>query len=120
MNTKIGTRGAGVSGLLQIGGSRRGLLLLNLCLLFVLGVVSLAPLAEAQNGISGQSYQTMRVRGQYSVVGGESLGEVASTVFVLDSANRELVSLRWNDSTKSLEGIGFRDLVLDANRDPDR
>ncbi len=94
---------------------RSGLVVLNLVLLGVLGVVTIAPRVDAQSMM-----QTPRVRGEYTVVGGETLGDTASTIYVLDSANREIVSLRWNDSTKSLEGVGFRDLVRDVNSDPDR
>jgi hypothetical protein len=97
---------------------RSGLVALNLVLLGTLGVVALVPDAGAQSGRG--DFQNMRVRGDYALVGGETLGETASTVYVLDSANRELVALRWNDGTKSLEGVGFRDLVRDANSDPDR
>jgi hypothetical protein len=93
----------------------RGLVVLNVALLTILGVVSITPQVDAQS-----SPINMRVRGDYSVVGGKTLGENASTIFVLDSENRELVSLRWNDSTKAIEGVGFRDLVRDVNSDPDR
>ncbi len=94
---------------------RSGLVVLNVVLLGVLGVVTVAPRVDAQNVPS-----SARVRGDYAVVGGATIGENASTIYVLDSANRELVSLRWNDSAKSLEGVGFRDLVYDVNSDPDR
>lgn len=95
-----------------------GLVALNVVLLAVLGVVSIVPGLEAQS-MRG-SPQVPRVRGEYAVVGGQTMGDTASTIYVLDSANRELVSLRWNESTKSIEGVGFRDLVRDANSDPDR
>jgi len=88
---------------------------LNLALLSVLGVVTLSPQVGAQ-----PLGENMRVRGEYTVVAGATIGENANTLYVLDSANREVVSLRWNDSTKALEGIGFRDLVRDVNSDPDR
>ncbi len=94
---------------------RSGLVALNLALLAVLGVVTVSPRVGAQMGNPEN-----RVRGEYTLVGGEVLGETASTIYVLDSANRELVSLRWNDSTKALEGVGYRDLVRDVNSDPER
>ena len=97
---------------------RSGLVALNLALLGLLGVVSIAPRVDAQS--LGSNSTTPRVRGEYTVVGGEVLGDTTSTVYVLDSANREMVSLRWNDSSKSLVGVGYRDLIRDANSDPDR
>lgn len=95
-----------------------GLVALNLLLLGVLGAVTIVPKLEAQS-MRGDM-QNPRVRGEYALVGGQSLGDTADTIFVLDSANREMVALRWNESNKSLEGVGFRDLVRDANSDPDR
>ena len=94
---------------------RSGLVALNVVLLAILSAVTLAPSVDAQ--LSGTSN---RVRGDYSIVGGQTLGENASTIYVMDSANREVVAMRWNDSTKALEGVGFRDLVRDVQGDPDR
>ena len=94
----------------------RGLVMLNVALLLGLGLVSLSPKAVAQIG----TQPSPRVRGEYSVVGGATIGGVSSTIYVLDTANRELVALSWNDSTHSLDGIGYRDLDTDALSDPDR
>jgi len=104
----------------RFGGSHasrapRGLIVLNLALLGGLGLVSFAPSADAQSGAL-----VSRVPGDYSVVGGATVGGVSSVIYVLDSANRELIALSWNDSIKSLEGIGYRDLSLDSTGDPDR
>lgn len=93
----------------------RGLIALNLALLGGLGLVTFAPGAGAQSGNA-----MSRVRGDYSIVGGASIGGVSSVVYVLDTANRELIALNWNDSTKSLDGVGYRDLSVDATSDPDR
>lgn len=94
----------------------RGLVVLNLVLLAGLGVVSLAPSAGAQNNIN----QSTRARGEYSIVGGATIGGVSSVIYVLDTANRELIALNWNDSNKSLEGVGYRDMSRDSSSDPDR
>ncbi len=93
-----------------------GLIALNVALLGGLGLVSLAPFADAQ----GTPGQINRARGDYAVVGGATIGGVSGVIYVLDTANRELIALGWNDSTKSLEGIGYRDLSRDASSDPDR
>ncbi len=97
-------------------GLGRGLLALNVALLVGLGLVSLAPFAGAQGGAG----QGSRALGEYSVVGGATIGGVSSVIYVLDTANRELIALSWNDSTKSLEGVGYRDLSQDSSSDPDR
>lgn len=96
-------------------GRRTGLVALNAALLMILSAVVLVPSVDAQ-----LTTPNARVRGDYTVVGGQTLGDTASTVYVLDSANRDMVALRWNDSSKSLEGVGYRDLVRDVQSDPDR
>jgi hypothetical protein len=96
----------------------RGLVVLNLALLGVLGAVSFSPMADAQSAKSANG--ATRARGEYSIVGGATIGGVSSVIYVLDTINRELIALNWNDSTKSLEGVGYRDLSVDAKSDPDR
>ncbi len=96
-------------------GKWRGLVGLNLVLLMVLGAVSFSPGAGAQS-----SDGTNRVRGDYAIVGGADIGGVSSVIYVVDTANGELIALSWNDSIHSLEGIGYRDLRVDALSDPDR
>lgn len=72
-------------------------------------------------GIAGaQAVAERRVGGRYSCVGGKTLGGYTNVIYVLDSANREMVALRWNDGLKQLEGIGYRDLVTDITRENDR
>ncbi len=72
-------------------------------------------------GIAGaQPSDSRRVGGQYTCVGGKTIGGYTNVIYVLDSANREMVGLRWNDGTKQLEGIGYRDLVEDITQENDR
>ena len=117
MDTK--QSGGGLSSRLR---APRGLIALNLALLCGLGLVSIAPGALAQSGNSSTGSRAMkpRVPGEYSVVGGATIGGVSSVLYVLDTANGELIALSWNDSTKSVDGIGYRDLSIDAKSEPDR
>lgn len=94
-------------------GPRRGLLTLNALLLAALGAVTLAPSADAQNA-------TPRARGEYSLVGGGVTGGNANAVYVLDSANRELIALLWDNSRRQINGIGYRDLANDLFIEPRR
>ncbi|MBO6514311.1 MAG: hypothetical protein JJ974_10140 [Phycisphaerales bacterium] len=72
-------------------------------------------------GMAGaQSTQSRRNAGQYTCVGGQTLGGYTNVIYVLDSANREMVALQWNDTTKQLDGVGFRDLVEDITKENDR
>ena len=94
-------------------GPRRGLLALNALLLAALGAITLAPTAGAQS-------TTPRARGEYSLVGGTVTGANANAVYVLDSANREIIALLWDDSRKQINGIGYRDLANDLFIEPRR
>ena len=91
----------------------RALVALNACLLVALALVSVAPRATAQAGVR-------RPPGTYTIIGGEPPGGNANAVYVLDSSNRELVVVRWNNSTNTLEGVGYRDLSADAIAEPNR
>lgn len=95
---------------------RRNLIALNAVLLLALGAVTLAPHASAQRGGS----EPMRPRGEYTVVGGEVAGSNANALYVLDSANREMVGLLWDESRRQILGLGYRDLALDLTADPER
>lgn len=54
------------------------------------------------------------------VAGKTSAGGSNSAVFILDAANREMVAVRWDQSKRSLTGIGYRNLDTDAKSQPGR
>jgi hypothetical protein len=91
----------------------RGLVLLNAALLLLLGAVALAPSSHAQRGGG-------RARGEYSMIAGKITGSTAHAVYIIDTSNQDLVAVRWNESTKSLDAIGYRDLKEDAQLSPGR
>lgn len=89
---------------------RSGLLALNAGLLIVAGGLAIDSAVFAQPGVAGPT----RAPGDYALVGGSIPGANSNAVYVLDAANRELVAVRWDPSTRGLVGIGFRDLASDA------
>jgi hypothetical protein len=91
---------------------RRGLIALNGVLLAVLAAVVLAPASHAQRGV--------RARGDYTMIAGRMLGGNSHAVYVIDAANQEMIAIKWNDTTKSFDGIGYRDLQTDAQMQPGR
>ncbi len=93
--------------------ARRGLIVVNVALLMLLAAVSLAPSSLAQRGGG-------RARGEYTLVAGKVTGSSAHAVYVVDSSNQDLIALRWSETTKTLEPIGYRDLKEDANLSPGR
>jgi hypothetical protein len=91
----------------------RKLMLVNAGLLLLLGAVTLAPSSNAQRGGT-------RARGEYTMLSGRATGSSAHVVYILDSSNQDLVAVRWNESTKSLDNIGYRDLKEDSQASPGR
>lgn len=90
----------------------RGLVALNVALALGLALVTLAPSADAQ--------RAARARGDYTMVAGAINGSTSHAIYIVDGANQEMVALRWNESSKSLDGIGFRDLAADVTARPGR
>lgn len=94
------------------GRGARRLILLNAGLLVALAAVSLAPPAGAQRG--------GRAGGDYTMVAGRVQGGSTNAVYVVDAANQEMIAVRWNGGTKSLDGLAYRDLSADAAMNPGR
>jgi hypothetical protein len=92
---------------------RHGLIVLNAGLLVLLAAVTLASSAGAQRAGG-------RAPGDYTMVSGKIQGGTGHAVFIVDVANQEMIAVRWNNGTKSLDGIGYRDLSLDAQMNPGR
>lgn len=89
-----------------MNGSRKGLIALNAVLLGALALMTLAPGAHAQP-------RTKRPKGQYAMLDGKIQGSAEAAIYVFDSANFELIALRWDRSRKVLNTIGHRDVAED-------
>ena len=68
----------------------------------------------------GVAQDQPRGRGSYLMVGGEIQGGNSNAIYVLDTANEELVALRWNQSRSQLELLGFSDTRRDADQEAGR
>lgn len=92
-----------------LGARRRntlpGLLLLNGLLLGLLAAVTFGPNATAQGA---------RGRGEYTMVSGGANGTDAGIIYIVDVANQEMVAMAYNNNTKVLDGVGYRNLATDA------
>lgn len=100
------------------GRARQRLIALNVALLLTLGVVTV--LAGADAGAQPVGTPAPRPRGEYTVVSGRYQGGTTNAVYVLDSANQELLALSWDRSRNELEVIGHRKLSDDAQLKPGR
>lgn len=90
------------------------LLALNGALLVLVAGLALWPSNAAGQPNPG------RIRGEYTMVSGKTVMGNGDAVYVLDSANRELVAMRWDQGRRSLVGIGYRNLDADTVIAPPR
>lgn len=90
----------------------QGLIAVNAVLLGALAVMSLSPNTFAQ--------RTNRARGAYVMVSGKIVGGNAHAVYILDASNQDMIAARWNETTQSLDVIGYRDIQADAQNQPGR
>lgn len=83
----------------------RSLIMLNAALLLALVGVTVVPAADAQQA---------RVRGQHSMISARVQGSTSAGIVIADSNNMELLVTTWDDSRKTLNFVGFRDMRVDA------
>ncbi len=87
------------------------LIAVNAGLAAVIGITALVPAQPGGN----------RARGEYAIVGGEFLGGGGeNAVYILDATNQDLIAVRWDRTRGALQGIGYRDLTVDAQERPGR
>lgn len=91
------------------------LAVVNAALLLTLSVVAFAPRAIAQDAM-----KIDRASGEYILVGGEINSGNSNAVYVIDSANREMIVLRLDAGRRALDGIGYRSLEDDITFQPQR
>ncbi len=109
-----GTEGVRARAGLRAAGVPKGLLLLNAGLVGALGALLWMGEAGAQGAAT-------RAEGRYVLLSGEASGLSTPVVYVLDTANQEVIALRWDERTDRAEILGFRDLRADAaNQNPSR
>ena len=88
----------------------------NVALLVLVGVVVVQPKsADAQAPVGSQ-----RARGDYTLISGDISAGSTAAIYIIDSANQEVLTMRWDNSRLTLTTIGYRDLQADAAAIPSR
>jgi hypothetical protein len=87
----------------------RPLIALNLVLLGLVVAFGLARHAGAEDAA-----QPTRARGVYTMVSGSIQGGSNDVVYVMDTANQEMIALGWDNAKGVLGVIGYRSLVADT------
>lgn len=92
------------------GRTTKRLLALNVALLAVLSMAFFWPSSRA----GAQPNVQPRARGEYAMVSGRTVMGGAEVVYLVDTVNRELIAVRWDQGRKSLTGVGYRNLDADT------
>lgn len=114
--TQVQREASGLGRLCSIVASpTRRIVAVNIVLLVVLVSISIGPGAGAQ-----PSSQPSRARGDYTMLSGKTNTGNVNAIYVIDGANQEIVSLRWDTSRQKLLTMGYRNLDADAKAPPTR
>lgn len=70
--------------------------------------------------VGAQAPGASRARGDYTMVAGEISAGSNAVTYVVDSANQEVLVLRWDRSRSQFQTLGYRDLAQDAAATPAR
>ncbi len=81
------------------------LIALNAVLLGVLAAVTFAPSVSAQ----------ARARGAYTMVAGGANNTQSSVVYIIDTVNQEMTAMTYDSATRSVKGLGYRNLAADSS-----
>ncbi|MSR44336.1 MAG: hypothetical protein EXS15_03130 [Phycisphaerales bacterium] len=84
------------------------LALTNGALVAALIAIPMTPRADGQDGVGTRS------RATYSMSGGNIPGVANSALYIVDETHEEMISVLWNDKTRSLTAIGYRNLAADG------
>lgn len=95
---------------------------INPKLALVNGALAALILGTLAVGAFGQpnAVPVVRPRGDYTMVAGKTTQGSRDAIYVMDATNREMVIVRWDNSRKSLVGIGYRNLDADSALPPAR
>lgn len=91
----------------QLASRISALVALNVLLVAAILVVPMARSAQGQGGGN-------RARATYSMAGGNIAASDMGVLHIIDETNQELLSVMWNEKTKTLTPVGYRNLAADA------
>ncbi|HYF14393.1 MAG TPA: hypothetical protein VD971_04890 [Phycisphaerales bacterium] len=78
------------------------------------GALGAALLWPSAAGAQNSRVSDLRARGDYTMVSGRTNSGGPSAVYVVDSANQEVIALKWDQSKQVMVGIGYRSLLNDS------
>ena len=84
------------------------LMILNVAILLAIIALPLTRRAD------GQDARMVRSHATYSMAGGNVGGFATGAIYIVDETHDEMISLMWNDKSKVLTSIGYRNLAADG------
>ncbi len=98
--------------------SVRALALVNAALLA--GIIATALSRPAANAQGETPADARRPRGEYTMVSAKTNQGGPHAIWIVDSANNEMVAVRWDQSRQAMLGVGYRSISSDARLSPGR
>lgn len=84
------------------------LAILNGLLLTAIIALPMTRRADGQEGSGTRSHAT------YSMAGGNISGLATGALYIVDETHDEMISVMWNDKSKILTSLGYRNLAADG------
>jgi hypothetical protein len=82
----------------------------------ILAIAALASVLLIQHGPRATAQaQANRARGDYTLIAGRLASGGPHVLYVIDSSNNEMVSLKWDQGRQVMAAFGYRSLSADAN-----
>jgi len=79
--------------------------------LLIAVAIVVVPLARSATGQEGGGIRSIS---NYSMAGGNIGGVDAGVLFIVDETHEEMISLMWNEKSRLIVPIGYRNLNADA------
>lgn len=82
----------------------------------ILAIAALAGVLLVQHGPRATAQAPAnRARGDYTLIAGRLASGGPHVLYVIDSSNNEMVSLKWDQGRQVMAAFGYRSLSADAN-----
>jgi len=79
--------------------------------LILAGAIVVVPFARSAVGQEGGAVRSIST---YSMAGGNIGGSDAGVLFIVDETHEEMISIMWNEKSRLVVPIGYRNLSVDA------
>lgn len=97
--------------------SRNGVIALNVLLIAVLTAIVFVPTSDAQQA-QPSSYTPPTATPAYLAVPSVASGMSTGVVYIMNTVQREMVAVAWNQNRNKIMTLGYRNIAADAQSVP--